>query len=45
MGDFFKEYFYWILVPFLLVVLSVAALIYFTSQDQGADTGFVYNVF
>ncbi len=44
MGNFLKENLLWILIPFLIVVLGVAALILMTG-DQGTDTGFVYNVF
>ena len=45
MLGFLKENLLWILIPMLLVILGVAALLYFTGRDQGADSGFVYPVF
>ena len=43
MKEFLQEFWLWIAVPFLLVVLGLAAL-WFLSSD-GGPTPFTYNVF
>ena len=41
--QFFKEYWLWILIPFLLVIAAVGVL--FFLGGSGEESDFVYNVF
>ena len=43
MKDFLQEFWLWITVPFLLVVVGLAVLWFLSSGD--GPTPFVYNVF
>jgi len=43
MKDFLKEYWLWIVIPFVLVIALVFA-VYFLTSDEGASP-FQYNVF
>ena len=43
MKAFLKEYWPWIVIPFVLVLGGIAALWFFLGADEGSP--FVYNVF
>jgi len=43
MGDFIKEYWLWILIPFVIVLGGIAILLYLAGA--GGNSDFVYNVF
>jgi hypothetical protein len=44
MKAFLKEYWLWIVIPFVVVVGGLAVLIFMMSQDDGASP-FVYNIY
>jgi hypothetical protein len=44
MKDFFKEFWLWILIPFVLVIGGLLAL-YLMAGGSDASSPFVYNVF
>ncbi len=43
MGNFFKEFWIWIVIPFVLVLGGLAALYFMASGEGNSD--FIYNVF
>ena len=43
MGKFFKEYWLWILIPFVLVIGGLGVLYFMSSGSTFSD--FTYNVF
>jgi hypothetical protein len=44
MGTFLRENWLWILTPIILLMVALAAVLYYSSGSDG-DGSFVYNIF
>ena len=44
MKTFLREYWLWILVPFMVVAVGLAVFFWVVSQDAGGSSPFIYNL-
>ncbi|MEQ1895602.1 MAG: hypothetical protein ABL998_23940 [Planctomycetota bacterium] len=44
MKSFLREYWLWILVPFMVVAMGLAVFFFFVANDSGGSSPFIYNV-